>query len=137
MIDDEQRLRAIGDAFVTDVIEDAVADGSDEVRLEGDVDRDRVAAPPQLDHDVLRQFFGDGVIPQHAGRNTDQARIVRAEDHVERFPAPGTQAVQLLLVGQTSRGLRQRDVGRVARMRRIAEITPDVGAPPPSRVSVA
>ena len=94
------------DALMADVVERPVARSADQIRAEGLLYLQRLPAPPQFEHHILRNLFRRPALAHDRFSHSDQVRVVCAEDDVEcplisrpdlvlKFPLVGVVRIQV------------------------------------------
>jgi hypothetical protein len=90
------------DFFMAQMVQGSVTRGAKQVTVERGVDGERFTTSPNLEHDILRNFFGRRALAEHALGKLDEARVIRVEDGVEGSLITPPQTLEQLMVGQAA-----------------------------------
>ena len=92
----QMEFSALGGATLAQTIEGAIARGLLEICAERSGDRETLAAPPQLEQHILRDFLTECTFVQQPSRGEDESGIVFSKNRVEGVLVAGAQSRQEL-----------------------------------------
>jgi len=78
---------------VPNVVERPISRGPNEIGAKGLLHLQRLAAAPQLEHDLLRYLLGQGGLPNDGLSHSHEVGVVRAENGIERTLVSGPDAL--------------------------------------------